>query len=85
LVTSSEAGLGKAIRELRLERRMTMLDLTNATGLHYATLSRIEREKHVPRLETLCSLAAGLEVSVADVMRRADHVARTEGLDVSFH
>lgn len=70
-IAPSEAGLGKAIRELRLESR-TMLDLTDAAGLHYATLSPIEREKRIPRLGTLRSLAVGLKVSVADVMRRAN-------------
>lgn len=79
LVAPSEVYLGKAIRELRLERRMTMLDLTDAAGLHYGTISSIEREKRTPRLETLRSLAVGLKVPVVDVMRRADTLRDCDG------
>lgn len=79
LLAPSRADLGKAIRELRLERGMTMQDLTFAADLHSTTLSPIELGKRAPMWETLCSLAAAMEIRVLDVVQRAELVANTTG------
>lgn len=53
-VMPSEADLGQALRELRLERGMTMLGLTDAAGLHV-----MRHAEHIARARR------GLDISLA--------------------
>jgi DNA-binding XRE family transcriptional regulator len=53
-----------------------MLDLANAADIHPTTLGPIEREKRAPKWHTLCLIATGMNLTVADIVRHAEEVAQ---------
>jgi transcriptional regulator with XRE-family HTH domain len=55
---------GKVIRNLRKERNWTQYDLAAEMEVDAAFISRIERGRKVPSLETILRLAQALKVSV---------------------
>jgi len=74
--------LGRAIRGLRRERRVTIEELAFAAMMHPTYLSGIERGVRNPTWEKLCTLADALEIPVADMARYAESAARVqEGLE----
>ncbi len=52
-----ELQIGMKIRRLRQERRMTLQDLADATGLSKPLLSQIENEQVIPPLATLLRIS----------------------------
>lgn len=68
--------LGRAIRELRRERRLTIEALAFVCDVHPTYLSSIERGRRNPSWEKLCAIASGLEVEIAVVVRRAESAER---------
>jgi transcriptional regulator with XRE-family HTH domain len=56
--------LGERVRELRLGRRMTQEALAERSGLSYKFIGEIERGKGNPTVETLHSLALGLDLEM---------------------
>ena len=64
--------MGRAIRELRLERDLTQEVLSHAAGITVGHLSKIERGQSNPTWETLVALASALDVSMADLGRLAE-------------
>ena len=66
--------IGKRIRARRaqllveVEKRMTLSDLSDLTGITPAHLSRIESGGHIPQLDTIERIAAALQISVADLI-----------------
>ena len=82
----SEYAVGAKIRELRLKRKMGLVELGRHTGLSPALLSKIERGRLFPTLPTLLRIAlvfsVGLEFFFAGsrdaplvaVVRKADRV-----------
>ena len=65
-------GLGKAIRELRTERGWSQEDLSLKTGVHRNYIGGIERAERKPTVETVAILAAALDLSVAELLARAE-------------
>lgn len=61
--------LGMHIRNLRDARRLTLSDLSIATKLSRATLSRIENGEVSPTAEALGSLSTALEVSISQLLK----------------
>jgi transcriptional regulator with XRE-family HTH domain len=57
--------LGKALRRLRLERGVTLAELSRRTGIHQSSLSRAERNAVALSCEKLARIGAGLGVDVA--------------------
>lgn len=57
-----ELQIGLKIRRLRQERRMTLQDLAEATGLSKPLLSQIENEQVIPPLSTLLRIAKAFKV-----------------------
>lgn len=55
---------GKVIRNLRKEREWTQYDLAAEMEVDAAFISRIERGRKVPSLETILRLAQALKVPV---------------------
>ena len=51
------------LRDWRLAKFMTQEDLSNASGLTEASISRIESGQHSPRISTVKRLAAGLGIT----------------------
>ena len=57
------SGLGEMLRARRRQRRLSLRDLADQTGVSFNTLSRVERG-HVPDLRNLRRIADWLEVPV---------------------
>jgi len=68
--------LGRAIRKLRRERRVSIEALALAAGIHPTYLSSIERGLRNPSWRVLSALAGSLQISVADLARRVESAAR---------
>jgi DNA-binding XRE family transcriptional regulator len=69
--------IGERVRLERLERSWTLADLSARTGIKVPNLSRLEKGKHLPSLETLEKVADafGLPVVALVATRRAVGVA----------
>ena len=56
--------LGNKIRKLRQERRFTLQELADLTGMSKPLLSQIENDQVTPPLATLLKIAKGLRVGI---------------------
>jgi transcriptional regulator with XRE-family HTH domain len=56
--------LGEKIRKLRQERRLTLQELSDSSGLSKPLLSQIENDQVTPPLATLLKIARGLKVGI---------------------
>ncbi len=65
---SSLKGLGERIRHLRLERRLTPIQVRDKTGIDQATLSRIENESMIGTVDSHLRLARVLGVDIAELL-----------------
>lgn len=62
---------GEAVRRIRIERELSQNDLALEADISVSIISRIENGKNPrPKLQTIESLAAVLEVSEDDIMNR---------------
>jgi transcriptional regulator with XRE-family HTH domain len=68
--------LGRAIRQLRRERGLTIEELGFAAGVHPTYLSGIERGVRNPSWEKACALAHGLGIPIANLSAHAESTAR---------
>jgi len=59
-----ELQIGLKIRRLRQERRLTLQDLADATGLSKPLLSQIENEQVIPPISTLLRIAKAFKVQL---------------------
>jgi transcriptional regulator with XRE-family HTH domain len=59
-----ELRLGDKIRKLRQEKRLTLQELADLTGLSKPLLSQIENDQVTPPLATLLKIAKGLRVGI---------------------
>ena len=66
---SISSAVGRAIRELRDQRRMTARDLSSQSGVSAAMISRIESGQVSPSLQTLEALAGSFAVPVVSLFR----------------
>lgn len=64
--------LGKAIRELRESRGLTLDALSAKAGMHTTYLSRIERAHSSPTWEKVAALADALELPVSAIATAAE-------------
>jgi transcriptional regulator with XRE-family HTH domain len=69
----TEAGqaLGRAIREVRVERRFSQEGFAAQAGIDRSYYGAIERGEFNVSLETIKKLAAGLETTAAELLARA--------------
>lgn len=70
-VSMTNAGLGAAIRDVRHQRKMHQDHLAGVTGIDASVVSRIERGERPCRVAELVLLAAGLNISADELVRRA--------------
>lgn len=63
--------LGAQIRLARTERRWTLKELSEASGVSVSQLSSIERGAHLPSLESLLAVATALDAQPSSWMRAA--------------
>lgn len=69
---------GQAIRIARDQAGLTQQDLSEKSGVHVVTLSRIERGTAEPRLLTMEQLAHALSTTLSEMIRRAEAIQRTQ-------
>jgi len=60
--------IGRKLRELRQEKRLTTYELARRSGIHRPNISRMESGKHIPTVDTLGRLASALGVPVATLV-----------------
>ena len=65
-----EVAIGRAVRNFRRQKAMTVADLSKQTGLSIGMLSKIEHGITSPSLSTLQSLAHALSVPITAFFRR---------------
>lgn len=71
-IAPEREAFGRALKELRAERRMTQEALAFESGYHPKYISLLERGKYSPSLTTILELAEVLRVSGADLVARAE-------------
>jgi transcriptional regulator with XRE-family HTH domain len=65
------AQLGAAIRSLRKARKLSIEALAAQAGIHWTSLSRIERGEQNPSWDAVAELATVLEIDTAELARLA--------------
>lgn len=65
------AQLGAAIRSLRKSRKLSIEALAAQAGIHWTSLSRIERGEQNPSWDAVAELATVLEIDTAELARLA--------------
>lgn len=65
--------LAQRIRRHRLDRRLTLDDVSSRTGLSRSWLSKVENFRITPSLPALGQIASALSVSVADLVQGLDN------------
>jgi transcriptional regulator with XRE-family HTH domain len=61
--------IGRRIRQLRTEKKLTLQALGERTGLSTSMLSLLERGKTGPSIGTLVVIASALEAQMSDLLR----------------
>lgn len=73
--------LGTRIRELRKEKRLTLVEISKKTGVAQATLSRIETGSMIGTVESHQKIADVIGVSLAELYAATDpRISKTEHL-----
>jgi transcriptional regulator with XRE-family HTH domain len=62
-----EAEFGKRIRQYRVNKRLTLRELAERTGITKGYLSKIEKAKKAPPVSTLINLAKALNISISEI------------------
>jgi transcriptional regulator with XRE-family HTH domain len=60
--------VGARLKRLRTQRRLTLTDVANATGISTSTMSRLETGQRRPTLELLLSLSHAYRVPLDDLV-----------------
>lgn len=68
-----ELRIGLKVRRLRQERRMTLQDLADATGLSKPLLSQIENDQVIPPLATLLRISKAFKVGLQLFFQEEGH------------
>ena len=67
-----DLGIGGKIRQLRQERRMTLQDLSDLTGLSKPLLSQVENEQVIPPIATLLRISKALKTELSSFFQEAN-------------
>ena len=70
--TEPQAGLGAALKEMRLERGLSQEDLAHRASLHPTWISHLESGRENPAWGTVRRLATALDVSLSNLAERAE-------------
>ena len=63
------------MRQVRVEREMTLETLAKTSGLHWTYLSGIERGRRNPSLNVMAAIAASLDVGTSELIGRAENLS----------
>lgn len=55
------------LRKIRIYQGLTQDELRQLSGVALKTITNIEREKHLPKLETMLKIAKALSVDLTDI------------------
>jgi len=72
---SAQSALGRAVAERRAELSLTQEQLALRADLHQRWISNVENGHRNPSYSSLRRLAAGLDLSTAELIARAEHIA----------
>lgn len=67
-----ELRIGLKVRRLRQDRRLTLQDMSEATGLSKPLLSQIENDQVIPPIATLLRISKALQVGIHTFFQEAD-------------
>lgn len=67
-MTDPTQGIGSVIKQVRVERGMTLEETAGLTGVSKAMLGQIERGKSNPTISTLWKIATGLKISFSELL-----------------
>ncbi len=70
--------VGKRLRELRGDSKLTLEGLHDASGVSVPYLSKLERDKSLPRRETLMAVLNVLNPDADDVLVERDRTELTQ-------
>lgn len=59
--------VGKKIRIIRKQKKLTQEELASKIGIHVTTLGRIERGESNPPLQTINRIAQALGIKISDL------------------
>ena len=78
--------VGKVLKELRLGRGYTLVQLEKKSGVSYVQITRYENNKSMPTGKTLKKLADALEVTVGDITEKNQEevLIKDEDLEEKF-
>jgi transcriptional regulator with XRE-family HTH domain len=65
------SNVARILREERLKRALSMSAVAARAGLSQQMVSYVEREMRSPTLDTLLRITEALEISLAEVLRKA--------------
>ena len=84
--------IGKKIKELRKKRKLTLVELSQQSGVQVATLSRIENDKMTGSVESHMNISRALGVDITQLYsniargdKRVDLNDTSAGKDVFVH
>lgn len=66
--------LGEKLKEIRKEKRLTIADLAQKTGLSNGYLSNVERNLNSPTIESLRKIVDALSISLVDLFQEEKEV-----------
>ncbi len=71
----NEAEIGKRIKNLRLEKRVTLEQLAERTGFTKGYLSKVEKSEKAPPVSTLGMIARVLDVTISTLLGEESHAS----------
>lgn len=72
--------MGMRIRDIRTQRRISLKEMSELTGISDSHLSNIEHEKSHPALEGVVDIVKALDVSLDYIVRGIRPLHNTSGL-----
>lgn len=67
--------LGDRIRKIRLDKKLTLSQTAEITGVSKAMLGQIERGESVPTISTLWKITTGLKISFSEALTTASNIS----------
>ena len=61
--------IGQKVRQLRIEKNLSQIELASACNFEKSNLSRLEAGNTCPNIFTLYKIAQNLEVSLSDLLK----------------
>ena len=65
--------VGRKIRQLRRQRKLTQVELAEKIGIHQSDLSRMEQGEYKVGLDTLLKILGTFDLSIGDFFEENDH------------